>query len=124
MKSITTDNPCGLNGFAFIEFSGPDRKRLQQQFTDLGFQHKATHISEDIDWYQQGHIQFIINAAPNCQAETHAKTHGPGACAMGFLVENAQQAFAHAVQQGATPFHDAPQTHGALDATTNSSHNR
>ncbi len=116
MKKQTKDNPCGLNGFAFLEFSGPDKQRLQQQFTDLGFQHQATHDTQDIHLYQQGHIQFILNAALNGQAEAHAKLHGPGACAMGFNVEDAEHAFAHAIQQGATPFHDASLAHHGLPA--------
>lgn len=109
------ENPCGLDGFAFLEFSGPDKNRLHQQFTQMGFQPVATHAREDITCYQQGDIQFIINAANNCQAQTHAVTHGPGACAMGFKVHDAQKAFAYAIKQGATPFHDSEHVnHGLL----------
>ena len=102
----TNENPCGLKGFAFLEFSGPDKKQLQQQFTELGFQQTATHTEQDIMLFQQGNIQFIVNAAPNCQAQHHANTHGPGACAMGFQVEDAQKAYQYAIKQGATPFND------------------
>lgn len=116
MNKQTPDNPCGLNGFAFLEFSGPDTQHLIQQFTELGFQHQATHLTEDINLYQQGNIQFIINAVPNTQAQTHATVHGPGACAMGFNVDNAEQAFQHAIQQGALPFDDAPHAHHGLHA--------
>ena len=116
MNKQTSNNPCGLNGFAFLEFSGPDKKRLTQQFTDLGFQHQATHTSEDIDLYQQGNIAFIVNAARNNQAQTHAEIHGSGACAMGFNVCDVEQAYAHAIQQGAIPFHDVHHAHHGLPA--------
>ena len=109
-------NPCGLNGFAFLEFSGPDKTTLQHQFTKMGFQHTATHNQEDITRFQQGEIQFIVNAATNCQAQTHAITHGAGACAMGFYVKNAQQAFEYAIKHGAIPFQDQNHVHHGLPA--------
>jgi len=116
MKKNNQENPCGLDGFAFLEFSGPDKNRLHQQFTQMGFQHTATHAREDINRYQQGSIQFIINAASNCQAQTHASTHGPGACAMGFNVQDAHAAFAHAIKHGATSFHDSEHVNHHLPA--------
>ncbi|ARB92183.1 4-hydroxyphenylpyruvate dioxygenase [Legionella longbeachae] len=108
------NNPCGLDGFAFLEFSGPDKIRLHQQFTDMGFQATANHKNQDITLFQQGEIQFIVNAASNCQAEEHAKTHGSGACAMGFRVKNAQEAFDHAIKHGAIAFEDCNHTHHGL----------
>lgn len=112
----TNDNPCGLDGFAFLEFSGPDKKRLHQQFTDMGFQATARHQDQDISLYQQGQIQFIVNASSDSQAATHAATHGPGACAMGFKVHDAQAAFAYAVSHGATAFVDCQHAHHGLPA--------
>ncbi|CEK10166.1 4-hydroxyphenylpyruvate dioxygenase [Legionella hackeliae] len=99
-------NPCGLDGFAFLEFSGPDKSFLHQQFSDMGFHQVATHQSQDIALYQQGAIQFIINAAKDCQAEQHAATHGAGACAMGFRVKDAEHAYKHALKNGAVAFQD------------------
>lgn len=110
------ENPCKLDGFAFLEFSGPKKEDLHRQFTDLGFAPVAQHTHEDITLYKQGDIEFIINAARNCQAEEHAKTHGPGACAMGFKVENAEAALAYAVDHGATQFHDKGHVHHGLPA--------
>lgn len=109
-------NPCGLDGFAFLEFSGSDKHAFERQFTNMGFQKTATHKQHDITRYQQGNIEFIINAATHCQAHTHAQTHGPGACAMGFYVNNAKQAQAYAIQQGAKVFHDDNHTHHGLPA--------
>lgn len=110
------DNPCALEGFAFLEFSGPDKTHLQEQFLKMGFQHTANHAKHDIARYQQGSIQFIVNAAPNCQAEQHAQTHGPGACAMGFQVKDAEHAFKHAIQNGATPANNTPEVNHGLPA--------
>lgn len=112
----TQNNPCRLDGFAFLEFSGPDKTRLQKQFTQMGFQATAVHKDQDITLYQQGQIQFIVNAAPDSQAAAHAVTHGPGACAMGFKVEDAQAALGYALKQGATIFEDCRHAHHGLPA--------
>ena len=106
MTSIAKNNPCGLNGFAFLEFSGPSKATLHEQFTQMGFYKHAQHQHEDISWFQQGDIQFIINTSSETQAARHAKAHGPGACAMGFRVENAAQAFDYAIKNGGVPFHE------------------
>lgn len=108
------NNPCGLDGFAFVEFSGPNKQAIQNQFTAMGFSLVATHHDQDIELYQQGDIQFIVNAASNCQAATHAVTHGPGACAMGFKVRDAQAAFDYALDHGAIAFDDCQHAHHGL----------
>lgn len=110
------NNPCGLDGFAFLEFSGPDKERLQQQFIDMGFQATAQHKTQDITLYQQGDIQFIVNAAADNQATEHAKIHGAGACAMGFKVHDAQAAFEHALANGGRAFEDCNHAHHGLPA--------
>jgi len=112
----TNNNPCGLDGFAFLEFSGPDKTKLHQQFSEMGFQIAATHQNQDITLFQQGEIQFIVNAALDCQAATHASTHGPGACAMGFKVKDAQAAFSYALNHGAEEFKEAKHTDHGLPA--------
>lgn len=116
MKKYTEQNPCGLDGFAFLEFSAPDKTLLEQQFKAMGFTAKATHNAQDITLYQQGQIQFIVNATTNSQPEQHAKTHGAGACAMGFKVHDAKQAYAYAIANGATPFVDCDHAHHGLPA--------
>lgn len=112
----TVNNPCGLDGFAFLEFSGPDRKSLHQQFINMGFQPTATHKTQDITLFKQGHIQFIVNAAADCQAATHANIHGAGACAMGFKVNDAQEAFQYAIEHGAKAFEDCRHANHGLPA--------
>ncbi|HAT8672823.1 4-hydroxyphenylpyruvate dioxygenase [Legionella pneumophila] len=113
---MQNNNPCGLDGFAFLEFSGPDRNKLHQQFSEMGFQAVAHHKNQDITLFKQGEIQFIVNAASHCQAEAHASTHGPGACAMGFKVKDAKAAFQHAIAHGGIAFQDAPHANHGLPA--------
>ncbi|KTD62059.1 4-hydroxyphenylpyruvate dioxygenase [Legionella spiritensis] len=113
MNQHSEQNPCGLDGFAFLEFSAPDKKILHKQFLEMGFHVRAVHKDQDITLYQQGNIQFIVNATTDSQPQEHAKTHGAGACAMGFKTHDAQKAYSHAIKHGATPFKDCEHaTHG------------
>ncbi len=116
MYDISNENPCELDGFAFLEFSGPDKNAFDEQFKHMGFSVAATHNDLDISLYQQGDIQFIVNAEGNCQAAEHAKIHGPGACAMGFKVKNARQAYEYALGQGAEAFEDSASVNHRLPA--------
>lgn len=109
------ENPCGLDGFAFVEFSSNDPSFLHDHFKKMGFNAIATHHQQDITLYQQGSIDFIVNEAPDSQAQAHAATHGSGACAMGFRVHDAKQAYEYAISHGAKPFKDCIHAdHGLL----------
>ncbi len=115
MNEYALENPCELDGFAFLEFSGPNQDQLDKQFQSMGFQLAAAHKNQNIKLYQQGEIQFIVNGASDCQAQEHAAIHGAGACAMGFRVKNVQKAYDHALKNGATPFQDCKHAdHGLL----------
>ncbi len=103
---MTTNNPAGLNGFAFLEFSGPNKQMLHDLFIQLGFTLTSKHKTKDIYRYQQGHANFLLNNEPNNQAQAHQKIHGSGACAMGFNVDNATQALAHTLKQGGDAFNN------------------
>ena len=97
-------NPCHLDGFAFIEFSGPSETKLRQQFHQMGFKHTKTHGSAAISLMQQGGIDFIVNGTKESQAARHAQQHGAGACAMGFNVGDCDKALSHALNNGAKEF--------------------
>lgn len=95
------DNPMGLNGFEFVEFSSPNPNELEALFEKLGFVHIANHRSKDVALYRQGDINFILNREKNCPAHYFAIEHGAGACGLAFRVKNAQQAYQRALENGA-----------------------
>jgi 4-hydroxyphenylpyruvate dioxygenase len=97
-------NPAGLDGFDFLEFTTTNPALLNEQFQSMGFVPVAKHRHHDVTLYQQNDIRFIVNNAKNCLAERFAKEHGASACAMGFRVANAKEAFDHAVNNGATVY--------------------
>jgi len=97
------ENPLGLDGFEFVEFTSPDPEALAGLFTGMGFTHLGTHKTKNVRRYAQGDINFILNMEPSGQAAAFRKAHGPSANGMAFRVKNARQAFEMAVERGATP---------------------
>lgn len=98
------NNPVGLDGFAFLEFSGSDKQYLHQLFINFGFTKTQKHKTKDIAIYQQGETIFILNAHQHSQASEHATLHGFGACAMGFYVHDNNDALTYTIEQGATAY--------------------
>jgi 4-hydroxyphenylpyruvate dioxygenase len=99
------DNPMGTDGFEFIEYTGPDPSALAALFERLGFVAAARHRSKNVTLYQQGDINFILNAEPESFAQAFARLHGPSVCAMAFRVADAAAAYRRAISLGARPVH-------------------
>ena len=97
------DNPLGLDGFEFVEFSAPEKGLLEPVFEAMGFTRIARHRSKDVDLWRQGEINLIANYEPRSPAAYFAAEHGPSACGMAFRVKNARHAYEEAVARGAEP---------------------
>jgi 4-hydroxyphenylpyruvate dioxygenase len=98
------DNPLGIAGLEFVEFSSPDPAGLATLFGRLGFVPVARHVSKAVTLYRQGSMNFLINAEPDSFASRFAETHGVGICAIGIRVVDAQTAHERAVDYGAWDF--------------------
>lgn len=97
------ENPLGLDGFEFVEFSAPEKGVLEPAFKAMGFTHIAHHRSKDVDLWRQGGINLIANYEPRSPAAYFSAEHGPSACGMGFRVKNAAKAYEQAIARGAEP---------------------
>ncbi|OYY71313.1 MAG: 4-hydroxyphenylpyruvate dioxygenase [Sphingomonadales bacterium 28-55-16] len=97
------ENPLGLDGFEFIEFSAPEKGLLEPVFERMGFSRIARHRSKDVDLWRQGEINLIANYEPKSPAAYFAAEHGPSACGMAFRVKNARVAYDQAMARGAEP---------------------
>lgn len=97
------ENPMGLRGFEFVEFTAPEAGILEPVFTCMGFTKVAEHRSKAVHLWRQGDINLIANYEPNTPASYYAAEHGPSACAMGFRVQDAKKAYALALKNGAQP---------------------
>jgi len=97
------DNPMGLDGFEFVEFSAPQPGVLEPVFEMLGFVRVAEHRSKDVHLWRQGGINFIVNYEPRSLAAFYAEEHGPSACGLAFRVRDAHLAYERALSLGAQP---------------------
>jgi 4-hydroxyphenylpyruvate dioxygenase len=97
------DNPIGLDGFEFVEFSAPEKGTLEPVFAAMGFTQVARHRSKDVELWRQGGINFITNYEPKSPAWYFSREHGPSACGMGFRVRDARAAYAELLARAAEP---------------------
>jgi len=97
------DNPMGLDGFEFVEFSAPERGVLEPVFETLGFVQVARHRSKDVCLWRQGDVNFVVNYEPRSYADYYAEEHGPSACGMAFRVKDSHHAYRRALDLGAQP---------------------
>jgi 4-hydroxyphenylpyruvate dioxygenase len=99
----THDNPMGLDGFEFAEFTSPDPEHMTGLIEQLGFVATHRHPTKDILRYKQGDISLLVNRDPSGQAAAFRAEHGPSANGMAFRVADAKKAFDMAVERGAKP---------------------
>ncbi|WP_308364374.1 MULTISPECIES: 4-hydroxyphenylpyruvate dioxygenase [unclassified Microbulbifer] len=97
------ENPMGLDGFEFVEFTAPEKGILETVFEAMGFEKVARHRSKDVELWRQGDINFITNYEPNSHAYYYAQEHGPSACGLAFRVKDAKFAYSEALKKGAQP---------------------
>jgi 4-hydroxyphenylpyruvate dioxygenase len=97
-------NDLGLNGFAFVEYAGPIVQQLKTIFEQLGLKAWAKHKLQNIIAYKQNQIVFLLNEEKDSFAHEFSKAHGPSACGMGFITNDANKAFKLAIKRGGKPF--------------------
>jgi 4-hydroxyphenylpyruvate dioxygenase-like putative hemolysin len=100
-RLVTALNPMGTDGFEFVEFTAPDPKPLAALFRTFGFYETAKHRRKKVSLWQQGDINFILNAESQGHGADFAAAHGPSICAMAFRVRDAAYAYRRALQLGA-----------------------
>ncbi len=95
------ENPLGLNGFEFVEFTSPDPEAMAGLFGKLGFTHVGNHRAKAIRRYCQGDVNFLLNMEPSGHADEFRNAHGPSASAMAFRVADGEKALELALERGA-----------------------
>ncbi len=96
-----SNNPIGLKGIEFVEFTSPNPEKLDLLFLEFGFSKLMKHESLDITFYCQNDIHFILNQDKSGHAFNFQKGHGPSICSMAFRVENSKEALKIALDRGA-----------------------
>lgn len=95
------NNPLGLNGFEFVEFTAPDPEKMAAQLEQLGFTATHHHPSANITRFKQGRINLHLNQEESGRAAEFRAAHGPSACAMAFRVRDPAATLASALSHGA-----------------------
>jgi len=101
MTDQCAENPLGLDGFAFVEFTSPEPAVMKALFEQLGFVAASRHPTKSATRYKQGRINLVVNEDPHGQAAAFHAVHGPSANGMAFVVKNVDDAYASALQRGA-----------------------
>ena len=97
---MSADNPLGLNGFEFCEFTSPDPDALARQFEQMGFVASHKHPRKAITRYKQGRINLMINRDETGRVAEFRAAHGPSASAMAFRVADPAKALDWALAHG------------------------
>ncbi|MCP3141037.1 4-hydroxyphenylpyruvate dioxygenase [Pyxidicoccus xibeiensis] len=97
----TAENPLGLDGFEFVEFTSPAPEVMVRLLERLGFTAYSKHPSKDLVRYKQGGINLLINRETTGQVAEFRAAHGPSANGMAFRVGNARRAYEMALERGA-----------------------
>ena len=101
--AVTPDNPLGLDGFEFCEFTSPEPGQLEEQFRLLGFVPSHKHPTLNLERFVQGRINLLLNRDESGHSAAFRKLHGPSAASMAFRVDDAKATYEHAIANGAKP---------------------
>src|SRR3954463_1405471 len=97
INPIDAQNPLGLNGFEFVEFTSPDPEAMGRQFEQMGFVPTHRHPTKNIPRYKQGRINLMLNRDADGRVAAFRGVHGPSASAMAFRVADPEAALAWAL---------------------------
>ena len=95
------DNPLGLDGFAFVEFTSADPAAMRATLELFGFAATARHPTKAATLYTQGRINLVVNEEPSGQVADFRAKHGPSASGMAFKVAAPEYAYKEALRRGA-----------------------
>ncbi|MBA4804520.1 MAG: 4-hydroxyphenylpyruvate dioxygenase [Brevundimonas sp.] len=100
---LDKENPLGVDGFEFVEFTGPDPAAMVARLELMGFTRTHVHPQTGAVRMKQGDVTLLVNQSPKGQAAEFAREHGPSANGMAFRVADAKAAYEGAVERGARP---------------------
>jgi 4-hydroxyphenylpyruvate dioxygenase len=98
---LEADNPLGLDGIEFIEYTTSKPQALGQVLEMMGFRPVARHRSREVLLYRQGGINVIVNAHVPALPDGHAPGEKPVIAALALRVRDAAAAYQRALDRGA-----------------------
>ena len=113
-----SQNEIGLDGIAFAEFSSEDPSYFDKLFKAFGFSKMMTEKKRDLDLYQQGNVNFLVNKdKTNFSADFHKK-HGPCLSSMGWYSFDPKKTWELAIKRGAKAVQPDVKNHLCTDGNT------
>ena len=103
VEKLDLENPLGVDGFEFVEFTGPEPKAMIARLETMGFTQTHVNPTTDVVRLKQGDISFLVHRSPAAHAADFARDHGPSANGMAFRTTDAKAAYEGAVERGARP---------------------
>ena len=107
------ENPIGIEGMAFMQYTSARPAELQTLFKRLGMTRVGQHKSKRISYYEQNEVVFLLNEEKGSFSEKFQQSHGPSISAMGWRVKNAKKAFELALKNGARAYEGQDESLGA-----------
>src|SRR5690606_877589 len=101
--ALDRENPLGVDGFEFVEFTGPEPEAMIARLELMGFTRTHVNPANGVVRLKQGDITQLVHQTPAGHAADFARDHGPSANGMAFRVADAKAAFDGAVARGARP---------------------
>ena len=98
---LDQENPLGVDGFEFVEFTGPEPEAMISRLELMGFTPTHVNPANDVVRLKQGDITMLVHRKPAGQAADFARDHGPSANGMAFRVADAKAAYEGALARGA-----------------------
>ena len=95
------ENPLGLDGIEFIEYTTSKPQALGQVLEMMGFRPVARHRSREVLLYRQGAINIIVNAHAPAPGSDAAQDDKPVIAAVALRVRDAAAAYRRALERGA-----------------------
>ncbi|MBS1984982.1 MAG: 4-hydroxyphenylpyruvate dioxygenase [Bdellovibrionales bacterium] len=95
-----TNNPLGMKGISFIEFSSENPATLRRLFRELGFSMTYKHPTLCAELFVQNDIRILLNFTPDSAGVAFARAHGDSVSALGWTFESPHEAQLAASKRG------------------------
>lgn len=101
INKSTPENPFGIDGIEFIEYTTTEPLALGALLEKMGFEQVAKHRSREVVLYTQGDMNIIINADPSAWSSFDTNTQSTSLSAVALRVRDANIMYKHAIDMGA-----------------------
>lgn len=98
---VDAENPLGIDGIEFIEYTTSKPQALGQVLEMMGFRPIARHRSREVLLYRQGGMNVIVNAHVSQLPRSAQPCEKPAIAAIALRVRDAAGAFRRAIDRGA-----------------------